>query len=400
MFLLSQPSILRSTPRWERWNSDVNGYLCYRRGLRIERGNGEPTRPLATYRQALAYFDRAANIDPANMLVQLHRASLLELIGKPDEAVKTYRWCTTLWPEHIEVLYRLGTSYKNAAGGANSEVAAAPLLEIRDRLKLTSLLRAWLLTWRLGHWNPGERRYWRSWISLRLWDRVNKRTAYLRAVEVAELVVELSFLPLERNGGGTSGVGAASGAHSVVRDPEGQAKVKTLLEKLAALLLRPDRAPAADRLLHPSAKEQPYLMADSAHTPAYGGRHYRRRPTGWLALFNAACFFSLAISLSEECIPGGFSREEWKLCCARASIHELGLIHRDPRNTLDPQWMWRDPDLAPLRETETGRAWQSFLGMPASPQPQNSAIAPLKVKGSLLRSAIAQRYAAQLRRRK
>lgn len=407
MFLLSQPSIARSTPRWERWNSDVNGYLSYRRGLRLEQNDGESARSLESYRQALDHFDRAASIDPANMLVQLHRASLLELTGKPDEAVAIYRKCTMLWPEHLEVLYRLGTSYKNTAAGASAEVAAAPLLKIRDRLKLVNLLRAWLLTWRPGQWNPGERRYWRSWISLRPWDRVNKRTGYLCAVAVAELVVELSFLPVARNGGSVNGGaaagsraagnGSAPGAHGVARDRVGQARVLELLEKLAALLLHPDQAPATDRLLRASAGEELYLTADSAFIPSYGGRGYRRRRAGWLAMFNAACFFSLAISLSEACIPGDFSAEEWKLCCARASIHELGLIHRDPHNALDPQWMWRDPDLAPLRETEVGRAWQGFLGMTPPPSHQGPPVAPLRA--SLSRSAIARRRAALSRRR-
>jgi hypothetical protein len=130
----------------------------------------------------------------------------------------------------------------------------------------------------------------------------------------------------------------------------------------------------------------------------YGGHRYRRRRTGWLAMFNAACFFSLAISLSEECIPDHFSGEEWKLCCAQASIHELGLIHRDPHNALDPQWMVRDPDLAPLRETEVGRAWQSFLGMATPPPPRNPVTRSLK--RSLLHSMIVQRQAARSRRQR
>src|ERR1700761_386342 len=79
IFLLSQPSIVRSTPRWERWNQDYNGYLHYRRGLDIERRESEGTTSLKAYCEALEHFDRAARIRPANMLVQLHRGTLLEL---------------------------------------------------------------------------------------------------------------------------------------------------------------------------------------------------------------------------------------------------------------------------------------------------------------------------------
>lgn len=79
-------------------------------------------------------------------------------------------------------------------------------------------------------------------------------------------------------------------------------------------------------------------------------------------MFNAACFFSRAIWLLPQYLPDGFTLQEWRRCCAQASIHELGLIHRDPRNTLDPNWMARDPDLEPLRQTDVGGAWMAFIG--------------------------------------
>jgi hypothetical protein len=105
------------------------------------------------------------------------------------------------------------------------------------------------------------------------------------------------------------------------------------------------------------------VPADLAHIPAYEGRHYRRRATGWLASFNVACFFSLAIWLPSQYLPEGFTPEEWRRCCARASIHELGLIHRNPRNTLDPNWVARDRDLEPLRQTDVGQDWMAFIGL-------------------------------------
>jgi tetratricopeptide (TPR) repeat protein len=365
IFLLSQPSIVRSTPRWERWNQDYTGYLHYRRGLDIERRDGEPTASLEPYREALEHFHRAARIDPANMLVQLHRGALLELTNSRAEAVALYRKCRTLWPEHIEVLYRLSTSYNEVARGAGLTEMVAPMHGVRRQLSYRRLLRAWLRTWRPGHWNPGERRYWRSWISLRPWDRASKRTSYLRAVAVGELVAELSLLIPQRNRGGD---GQASGLPPA---SEGQEKVRDLLARLAALLLHPDRAPAAERLLRPrrGGPHQP-VMADPAHIPVYEGRQYRRRTTGWLATFNAACFFSLAIRLPSQYLPDGFTPGEWPRLCARASIHELGLIHRNPRNALDPNWVARDPDLEPLRQTDLGKDWMAFIGLglePASP---------------------------------
>ena len=358
IFLFSQPSIVRSTPRWERWDQDYAGYLHYRRGLSIERSQGEPTTSLGAYREALEHFDRAARIDPANMLVQLHRGTLLELTGARTEAVALYRKCCTLWPEHIEVLYRLSTSYKEVAGGADLDEILAPMREVRRQLSRRRLWRAWLRTWRPGRWNPGERRYWRSWISLRPWDRSGKRSSYLRAVAIAELVAELSFVVPQRNG---AGVRHGSGTP---RARDGQEKVTDLLDRLAALLLSRDRAPAAERLLRPRSAGPPSpVTTDPARLPAYQGRHYRRRATGWLATFNAACFFSQAIWLPPQYLPDGFTAEEWRHCCAQASIHELGLIHRDPRNTLDPNWIARDPDLEPLRQTSLGKDWMAFIGL-------------------------------------
>ena len=100
--------------------------LHYRRGLDIERRESERTTSLSAYREALEHFERAARIDPANMLVQLHRGTLLELTGAHAEAVELYRKCSRLWPEHIEVLYRLSTAYKEVTGGAAFPYGAEP----------------------------------------------------------------------------------------------------------------------------------------------------------------------------------------------------------------------------------------------------------------------------------
>ena len=278
-----------------------------------------------------------------------------------------YRKCCTLWPEHIEVLYRLSTSYKEVAKGAGLAEITAPMHEVRRQLSYRRLLRAWLRTWRPGHWNPGERRYWRSWISPRAGDRANRRTSYLRAVAIAELVAELSFLIPQRNG-------APSPGSALPPAREGQEMAGALLARLSALLLRPGRAPAAERLLRPRrAQPRQPALAGPPLAAGYGGPHYHRRSMGWLATFNAACFFSLAIWLPSQYLPDGFEPEEWCRCCAHASIHELGLIHRNPRNTLDPNWLARDLDLEPLRQTELGQDWMAFIGLRPAQSPAPAA---------------------------
>jgi hypothetical protein len=389
IFLLSQPSIVRSTPRWERWNQDFTGYLHYRRGLDIERSESERTTSLAAYCEALEHFDRAARIDPANVRVQLHRGTLLELTGAHDEAVKLYTKCCRLWPEHIEMLYRLSTSYKEVADSNALKNIAAPIELLRLQLSHQRLWRAWLQTWHPSHWNPGERAYWRSWTRLRPWDRVSKRTAYLRAVDVAELVLKLTLLVPQRT---RTGIAAPPVAE------DGQQQVLDLLGGLAALLLRADHRLPMERLLRPAqAGPQGSAAVDHAHIPVYENKHYRRRATGWLAMFNAACFFSLAIWLPPEYVPAGITPEEWRRCCAQAAIHELGLIHRDPRNALDPGWIARDPDLEPLRQTEIGKEWMAFIGL--RPARGEDAPAPPRSGRGMYRSPVLRVWPLRASRR-
>jgi hypothetical protein len=99
--------------------------------------------------------------------------------------------------------------------------------------------------------------------------------------------------------------------------------------------------------------------------PSYSGGQYRS-DIGWLAVFNTACFFSLAIKLGSDRLPAVYSQdpEDWRDDCARAAIRELGMLVRNPTHALEPDWLGTDPDLAPLRQSPTGMAWTSFVGLP------------------------------------
>jgi hypothetical protein len=294
--------------------------------------------------------------------------------------VSIYKKCRALWPEHIEVAYRLGNAHKSSTSYVRLEELLQPLKDIRDRLGFGRLLRSWLLTWRPNHWNPGERRYWWSWLSPKPWDRITKKAAYLHAVALSEIAAELCFLLPARNGRMVGGPGAR-GAESPLAD--GKAGVLRLMGRLADELFYPYDAPATERLLRPETLDagpapDPLLTADPSRIPTYRAPQARRRNVGWLALFNAACLFSLAICIPEEYLPDDFPPDEWRACCARASILHLGLIHRDPHHRLDPTWLARDPDLEPLRKTDVGELWQSFVGL----------IPPDQVGNALSRSSI------------
>jgi hypothetical protein len=41
------------------------------------------------------------------------------------------------------------------------------------------------------------------------------------------------------------------------------------------------------------------------------------------------------------------------------------MLVRNPQHALEPDWLGADPDLAPLRQSPTGKAWTSFVGLPA-----------------------------------
>jgi hypothetical protein len=214
----------------------------------------------------------------------------------------------------------------------------------------------WLGTFWPGKWNPGERHYWRSWMQPWLPGRLTKRAAYLHAIAIAELLAELSCMLAARPSCPCDG------------------EVRTLMGKLASRLLNPARTPPVTRLLHPERTDPRAPEHDHAwhQATAHNGSQasiYRsgghRRDLGWLALFNAACFFSLAIELAPGQIPDTFSPADWEDDCARAAIREIGILVRQPRHELEPDWLAKDPDLAAVRGSPAGLAWACFVGLDA-----------------------------------
>jgi tetratricopeptide (TPR) repeat protein len=416
-FLRSQPRLLRYTPRWERWNQGSAGYRAYRRALdyqqRIELTNPSIVRPYDNndYKEALANFGEAARIEPANLLVQLHRAALLELDeAYKEEAADIYERCHSLWPEHIETAYRLGNALKNNPDRTTEFDIQRHLDQVSKQLRCWSLIRNWCRTLRPWRWNPGERRYWRAWLEWWPPGSVTNRATYIRAIAVAKLLAELANL---LNHGSEA---SASNRVTETRDSSGKQYQSNMTEILMGRLAHeilgsPD--PPLLRLLHPEVIfEDPPLIHDHAwhgaefddvsRIPAVSGHH--RRGVGWLALYNAACFLSLAIELpakrpdlvpnfyvatakihakeaeksenavDEEKISGIRevaevewiqAAEDWKSDCARAAIREIGAVVRNPQNSLQPEWLAKDKDLAALRDSPTGKAWTGFVGLSA-----------------------------------
>ena len=355
IFLRRQPRFLRHTPRWEGWGQDISGYRAYRRGLECQRQS--------QYESALECFHEAARREPGNLLVRLHTAALYELNHKYSKAADLYEKCLTLWPEHIETAYRLGNAHKNVPNPPDPDFLVARLSDIKDALRLSKVARRWTQSCMPGHWNPGERKYWRSWVRIPLPGRISKRSEFINAIAVGEILARLAPL---------------SADHSDANAPV----VTKMMSQLAKDILRDgdgDASPTV-RLLHPEwstaqrEKHSAAWDAENAGVPRIpvSQHRYHRSKIGWLALYNAACFFSLAIQLDPRDLPDGFDAT-WGDDCARAAIRELGVLVRSPLNALDPDWFGKDPDLAPLLDHPIGKAWASFVGLPVVPTEQGGA---------------------------
>ena len=424
-----EPRALRHTPRWERWGPDINGYSAYRRALDYERqGNSG---------DALREYDLALRYEPANFLINVGKAALLEVEGRFEDASEVYRTCNELWPEHVETAYRLSASYANYGEYGAAESA---LDSIKLRLRRWSLRKEETKTRYLTRWNVGERRYWRSWSRKHppiLGSRKSSnRHHLLQAVQVAEQVREIGRI-------------VCSGQTRKVAE-NGQpveVSVDYLIAKMAKLttqwapdspcknLFHPELLVSAGQLtagqpsspapaIHPKVKSSLIMQlncgntlktSESSHllgaglitrfrrsSVVHGQDRDESRPAaqptkhdhlwhikldddnlvihpqvlarspwllrpkkqmGWLAHYNAACFFSLALNVDRDLLPTGYTIDEWQIDCARAAIRELGYVRRDPLSRVEADWYRRDPELKPLTSYVNGTRWAKLVGL-------------------------------------
>jgi hypothetical protein len=367
-FLRSQPRVLRRTPRWERWHQGIDGYRAYRHGLEFQR-NAEHPHPgqqhpggvdLSEYSKALPLFDQAALAEPANLSVQLHRAALRELTGDYPAAVDIYQKSHTLWPEHIETAYRLGNASKRLAGHGFFGGPADHFKDIEARLSLWNITLSWSRALRPGRWNWGDRSYWQRWLQLPIPGRLTRRAEYLNAIAVSRLIAELSALCARKETTRTMDDLMHDLARLLLRRKAAMASWVLLLHpELIAAAIRPEHDDTSQP--HPEHEGD---LADPAHVPLFAGARYHRH-IGWLASYNAACFFSLAIKLPRNQIPAPYLRtnNDWYVDCARAAIWELGRLKRNPRHAVAPGWLVTDPDLKPMLDSEAGKDWARFVGL-------------------------------------
>lgn len=313
------------TPLWARWLSPRGeGLTHFRRGLLCEAGEGDPAKAFSNY-------DRAAQLEPMNVLVRFQRANLHEEQGRFLEALKLYLQAAVLWPEVLEARFRLAATYtfekelledwqtadpqeresvkKRDAQAQNKietpiawpstsdaelrdyllERAAAEWSRLHKDVRWSRLLTRWLqLFWascfRTSGHRQGASRYYRLLLAPAPWGK--RRHKLQRAIESANLCSQLRC-----------------------------GKTFSHLDVVMRRLL----APGVD----------------------------------WQARYNAACFYSLALTRSAQC-------EEEKL--VEKAISELELVVRDPEARIDAWLCLRDPDLDSLRSHHRGRDFFALVG--------------------------------------
>jgi tetratricopeptide (TPR) repeat protein len=395
-----QSAAVRHTPRWERWSQDSEGYYLYRRALDSER-NGEREAALNGYDEALRH-------EPGSFLITIRKAALLEGMGEFKKAAETYRTCYELWPQHIESGYRLAASYAN---GKDLSVSQEVLNSIKKRLKVRILWGEWGKTWWLTRWNVGERHYWRS-LSRRRPPIFGSSDRYhlFMAVRVATQVRGISLIVFPESNDDEAEIEARDAEAKVEIDrlvgglanltTRGALSIKVIkwalgatkvtgwapgINKMITWASREISISAYIRLFHPEQltsskrhdarrsschctgwhepRDDKNLVMYPLKSSAIPRRFRGRKRIGWLAHYNAACFYSLALLLEENRLPFGYEIEAWKTDCTRAAIRELGHVRRDPLNRLEPEWYRSDPELRPLTDRVKGTRWAKLVGL-------------------------------------
>lgn len=307
-------SVLDGTPRWEHW-AGRGGYREFRRALQLELG-GELD-------SAITRYQSVGRLSIGNTTVSLRRASLYEQAGDYTRAVREYRLCHQLWPEHIEAAYRYAAAMNNSRKAEAYVEAVATFDGIRKSLARRRLVLRWLRASLPSRRNRGEREYWSSLLrphilgKARYGVRHSRRRDLLVATDIAICVTQL-------------------------------------VASLEAPESGPEAGPAAAVLL------------DTVN------RILHRKRIGWLGHYNAACFFSQLLLVHPSRRPAMISGQTWVSDNALRACHELAVVVRNPVNQVDPQWMSSDPDLEPLRGQAELAEWCAYLGVAIDPSLESS----------------------------
>ncbi|MEG3629833.1 hypothetical protein [Streptomyces poriticola] len=214
------------------------------------------------------------------------------------KAIELYKKCLEVWPESIETRYRLVAAYINYGmlekGRERSQdwkmSAKKEIRELEKSLGWRKSRLRWLRGFRPGRVSLGERRYWASWLRHRRpgcrFGR-SKRKLFLRAVRVMKKYLE-----------------------------------------------------AVDDSSECPLASMNKFMTEKRWVPG----------AGWMAHYNAACFYSHMIKRGDAHVEA---------CVEQALIH-LGKVVRNPLSEPNRLWTEVDPSLDPLRSHPKGREFMKI----------------------------------------
>lgn len=374
-----QSNYLRRTPRWERWDSDIEAYQWFRRGLACEEHEN--------YATALACFDEGIKREPRNLLLHSRKGELCEFMANDkktkaiestnstaaaeahrrfaklyEDAIFQYVNCKKLWPERIEISYRLAIVISNNSDfkrGYRASEEMSLLNDLERDLRLRSLLANMCRTLMPLQGNIGERIHWMTWLRPK-WSCTTdhrQRSHYRAAIQVSRTILQLKRIRREM---------ALRGEAPTLDD---RRAVDDILENFAKEFSRKwPRRPTRVNVFLPQETRtafKGYRQCKIYEHPTFT-RHFegrtRRRRIGWLAHFNAACLFSLLVDFRDVYdLP-----QKWEESCLRAAKHQLEMVLRDPAARVTPGWFERDPDLYKFRRSNP--EWMAFIGVARASQ--------------------------------
>ncbi|MCR6482724.1 hypothetical protein M8542_07835 [Amycolatopsis sp. OK19-0408] len=173
-------------------------------------------------------------------------------------------------------------------------------------------------TWLPNNRNLGERRYWKSWLRpakgrhLSRLNRRSKRRDYLYAAKI--------------------------------------------LQKSVTILRFIDEKPPRDETAG-NEPATPWIVITEVD------EILRQRRLGWLARYVGACFYSICMQLDDREALEDSNPPVTEDHLGDRALHQLSMIVRNPFNSLDPDWIIIDPDLAGLRTHPHAKQWASFFAL-------------------------------------
>jgi hypothetical protein len=310
---------------------------------------------------------------------------MYEFQGRYSQAALLYDALHCLWRKNIEVTYRAAAvrvdlvqellEHQDLAFGIpdaslsagpadpqNDDSAESKILPLQKALRLLGeaedmfvvaagdlryrkVVLNWLSTRLPRQRDIGERRYWLSWLRrdntiqpLGLLRR-SKRREYLKTVQVAREANSLLRFIIQSEIWSRE-AGAHTSAHDGVDSFDIDASVRSVL----ALI--------------------------------------KKKRAGWLAHWEAACYFSRAAMAAGVTCPRNWRKIErrwrrygslgfpyaagesrnWRECCEAMAIGEIGRVLRNPCNKLNPELLQTDPDMKRLHEALGNEMVRALIG--------------------------------------